>query len=617
MDPRTILKDTFGFDSFRPGQEELIRAVLRKRDVMGIMPTGAGKSVCFQIPSMIFEGLTVVISPLISLMLDQVLSLKENGIRAAFLNSTLTSGQQRTVLSRAADGAYQIMYVAPERLSAPSFITFCQNYEIPFIAVDEAHCISQWGHAFRPDYLQIRPFIESLPTRPVVGAYTATATAKVREDIVQSLGLRDPLIHINSFDRPNLSFEVRTGSKQSELLDFLGKHPNDSGIIYCGTRSEVERISDKLIREGMSATRYHAGLSDEERTRNQNDFLYDRCRIMAATNAFGMGIDKSNVGFVVHYNMPKNIESYYQEAGRAGRDGSPAECLLLYSPQDVKLNEFLITKSLEETEELSNEERERRLAHEMDLLKQMTFYATSNECLRLQILRYFGEAASPCGNCGNCRKSYEIVDISSKARIILCAVRELEERNRFFGRITLRDFFKGARSKAILDKGLEQRYGYGMLSHVPAERILQILDCLIQKDLLRQTEGQYPILRLGKVDPAYWTSEDQEMIVNLPKPREKISVAAVGKKKTGQTVPGGNKEGLFDVLRSLRKEIADERGVPAFIIFSNATLIDMARIRPTNMREFLMVKGVGKAKAQEYGQRFLECIRRHEEENVF
>ena len=606
MDPRLILKETFGYDSFRPGQEKLVSGVLSGRDVMGIMPTGAGKSICFQIPALMFEGLTLVISPLISLMLDQVLTLKQYGIRAAFLNSTLTPGQQRTVLSRAADNAYQIMYVAPERLSAPSFLSFCQNYYSPFVAVDEAHCISQWGHAFRRDYLQIKPFVDSLPQRPIIGAYTATATVKVREDIVSSLGLREPVTQINSFDRPNLYFDVVRGNKATELRSFLRRHLDDSGIIYCGTRKDVEEICDSLVRAGFDATRYHAGLTDKERTENQNDFLFDRRKIMVATNAFGMGIDKSNVSFVVHYSMPKNLESYYQEAGRAGRDGSPAECLLLYSAQDIKLNEFLIRRSLEENQELSDRERAIREAHELELLKKMTFYATSSDCLRMRILEYFGETSSPCGHCGNCSASYEDVEISARLRIILTAVRGMEERHRHFGRVTLRDFFKGSKSQAILSKGLDQYNGYAALSSVSAERILQIIDWAVRNQWLAAENGDYPVIRLGKIDPAYWSSEDEKIIARLPYTRTE---------REKQQPKASSKGGLFEALRLLRKEIADEQHVPSFIIFSDATLTDMARIRPVNMRQFLTVKGVGNIKANQYGQRFIDCIRDFSDQN--
>ena len=604
MTAQEILKDTFGYESFRPGQQKLINAVLSGRDAVGIMPTGAGKSICFQIPSMLFDGLTLVISPLISLMLDQVLTLKQYGIRAAFLNSTLTPGQQRTVLTRAANNAYQIMYVAPERLSAPSFITFCRNYDIPFVAVDEAHCISQWGHAFRPDYLQIRPFIDALPERPVVGAYTATATARVRADIVHSLGLRYPVTHVNSFDRPNLYFEVIKGYKKDELRLFLRRHTEDSGIIYCGTRKDVEELCDFLNNTGYNATRYHAGLPDKERTENQNDFLFDRKKIMVATNAFGMGIDKSNVSFVVHYTMPKNIESYYQEAGRAGRDGSPADCLLLYSPQDVRLNEFLIKRSLEDNKELSDAERKSRESHELDLLKQMTFYATTGDCLRMRILNYFGEASAPCGHCGNCSGSYEEVEISSKMRIILMAMREMEEKGRFFGRVTLRDFFKGSRSQTILNKNLDGFYGYGKLSHLSAERILQILDWMLQNKWLQKTEGDYPVLRLGQIAPEYWTSEPLDIFARLPQTKTERE------KRNAAQIP---QDGLFEELRRLRREIANEQHVPAFVIFSDATLKDMVRLHPTTMRELMMVNGIGTVKANQYGQRFIECIKQYQE----
>ena len=603
-DPKQTLKEIYGYDSFRPGQEPLIRAVLSGRDAMGIMPTGAGKSICFQIPALCMDGLTLVISPLISLMLDQVLALKEYGIRAAFMNSTLTPGQQRTVLSRAAEGAYQIMYVAPERLSSPSFVTFCQNYTIPFVAVDEAHCISQWGHAFRPDYLNIKPFIDALPVRPVVGAYTATATVKVREDIVRSLGLRDPLVHVNSFDRPNLRFDVSRGPKKDELRRFLHRHPNDSGIIYCSTRKEVENLCNDLIRQGIEATRYHAGLSDEERTKNQNDFLYDRSRIMVATNAFGMGIDKSNVSWVVHYNMPKNLESYYQEAGRAGRDGSPADCLLLYSGADVRTNEFLIENSLNENEGLTEAERAERMAHEKELLKQMTFYATTPDCLRMRILRYFGEESQPCGNCGNCDGAYETVDIGADLRTMLSAVMGLEINDRPYGRMVLRDFLKGSRSRTILDKGLDALYGYGELSHLSADRIMDIIDWAVLNGWLVKTDSEYPVIKAAKVDPAWWNAEDQTILARLPKERKDLPKARSAKPTAG---------GLFEELRKLRRKIADEQHVPAYVIFSDATLADMARLRPTTYKQFLAVKGVGQIKARQYGAQFLECIRIYEE----
>ena len=606
MNAQEILKQTYGYESFRPGQERLINAIISGKDAMGIMPTGAGKSICFQIPSLTFEGLTLVISPLVSLMLDQVLTLKEYGIRAAFLNSSLTPGQQRTVLGRAANHAYQIMYVAPERLTSEAFRSFCNYYPIPFIAVDEAHCISQWGHAFRPDYLKIKPFIDSLPKRPVVGAYTATATVRVRQDIVESLGLRNPVVQVNSFDRPNLNFEVQNGDKQKRLIRFLKRHINDSGIVYCGTRKDVEFLCEDLSQYGFSATRYHAGLPDKERTDNQNDFLFDRKKIMVATNAFGMGIDKSNVSFVVHYNMPKNIESYYQEAGRAGRDGSPADCLLLYSGQDVRLNEFLIRNSLEENTELSDEEREFRTRHELDLLRKMTFYATGNECLRVQILRYFGEDSTPCGHCGNCRQSYETVDVSKEVRNILAAVRNMQNKRRSFGRLTLRDFFKGRKLQSLAEKNLTTAEGYGALSYLSAERILQILDWMAQNGWLRKTEGDYPVLILGDAAPDTGTSVDEPIRARLPK--EKETEEAFTDKKNGFHQDDSS---LFEALRKVRKQIADEQHVPAYVVFSDAVLREIAEIQPDSFEMFRAVKGVGQAKAVKYSGRFIVCIRDH------
>jgi len=604
MTAREILKDIFGYDSFRPGQETLVNAILSGRDAMGIMPTGAGKSICFQIPSLTWEGLTLVISPLVSLMLDQVLSLKEYGIRAAFLNSSLTPGQQRTVLLRAANHAYQIMYVAPERLASEAFRAFCSSYPIPFVAVDEAHCISQWGHAFRPDYLKIKPFIDSLPKRPVVGAYTATATVRVRQDIITSLGLRNPVVQVNSFDRPNLNFEVLTGDKKNRLTRFLKHHRDDSGIIYCGTRKEVEALCEELGWMGFDTTRYHAGLSDKERTDNQNDFLYDRKKIMVATNAFGMGIDKSNVSYVIHYNMPKNIESYYQEAGRAGRDGSPADCILLYSGQDVRLNEFLIKTSLEENKELSDAERTVRMNNELELLKKMTFYATGNECLRVQLLRYFGEESAPCGHCSNCRLSYETVDVTEETRIIVDSLRELQSQRRFFGRITLRDFFKGRKTQTLINKNLTGTPGYGALSDFSAERILQILDWMTDNQWLRKTDGEYPVLMLGSLPQTGGKGEDNRVRASLP--LEKEPEKSTGKGKLSLDEPSNS---LFDALRRLRKELADQQHVPAYVVFSDATLREIASVQPDTFSQFRAIKGVGQAKAVKYSGQFIICIR--------
>ena len=411
QDMQKLLKSVFGHEQFREGQQPLIDELLRGRDVLGVMPTGAGKSMCYQLPALMLSGVTLVISPLISLMTDQVMALKASGVPAAYINSSLTPGQQQEAIRRAALGAYKIIYVAPERLDVPQFVTFAQNANLSLVAVDEAHCVSQWGQDFRPSYLRIIDFIEKLPKRPPVGAFTATATQLVRDDVVRLLGLQQPYCLVSGYDRPNLRFScVKPTSKLSMLLSFLSDMGHESGIVYCSTRKYVEQVTQKLLERGVSATRYHAGLSDEERRRNQDDFRFDRARVMVATNAFGMGIDKSNVRFVVHFNMPKNIESYYQEAGRAGRDGEPAECMLLYSGQDVHTARWMIEHG-EDNPDLSEEQRAEVTKRDLERLRQMTYYATSKSCLRRFILRYFGEEDAParCENCSVCEgEAFEV-----------------------------------------------------------------------------------------------------------------------------------------------------------------------------------------------------------------
>ena len=418
MDKHSVLKQVFGHDEFREGQEGLIDELLKGYDVLGVMPTGAGKSICYQIPALLMDGITLVISPLISLMKDQVMALKASGVPAAYINSSLTPGQQAEAIRRAGNGAYKVIYVAPERLEMPSFIWFAQHANISLLAVDEAHCVSQWGHDFRPSYLRIAEFVDNLPKRPPVAAFTATATQLVRSDIIQLLHLQEPYCLTTGFNRPNLRFSsVKPTDKFNMLLSFLADTDGDCGIVYCSTRKNVEEVTLRLVEEGYNATRYHAGLSDAERRENQDAFQYDRAKIMVATNAFGMGIDKSNVRFVVHYNMPRNLESYYQEAGRAGRDGEPAECLLLYSGQDVITGKWLIEHSDENTE-LSPQQREALQRLDMEKLKQMTYYATSRSCLRQFILRYFGEqdVAEHCDNCSVCDDEPFEVDTGRRSR---------------------------------------------------------------------------------------------------------------------------------------------------------------------------------------------------------
>ena len=468
-----VLKKYFGYDSFREGQEMLVDALLNGQDVLGIMPTGAGKSLCYQIPALLLPGITLVVSPLISLMKDQVSTLNQAGIHAAFLNSSLSAAQYRKALGFAMEGRYKIIYVAPERLLTPEFLCAVQSMEISMISVDEAHCISQWGQDFRPSYLKITEFVEQLPARPVIGAFTATATKEVRDDIEALLSLRDPVRLVTGFDRKNLKFTVQQPKdKFAAVESFLAEHEADCGIIYCLTRKNVEEVCEKLEQKGYSVTRYHAGLSDLERKENQEDFIYDRKQIMVATNAFGMGIDKSNVRYVIHYNMPKNMESYYQEAGRAGRDGLPAECILLYAGQDVITNQFFIENMAQESEDPETTALIRQ--REEERLKKMTFYCFTHECLRDYILRYFGEYGSNyCGNCSNCLSEFETVDVTAAAKAILGCVRECRQR---YGTTVILDTLHGANTAKIRQYRMDENTHYGELAKEPVYRLRQILN---------------------------------------------------------------------------------------------------------------------------------------------
>ena len=488
-----VLKKYFGYDSFREGQEMLVDALLNGQDVLGIMPTGAGKSLCYQIPALLLPGITLVVSPLISLMKDQVSTLNQAGIHAAFLNSSLSAAQYRKALGFAMEGRYKIIYVAPERLLTPEFLCAVQSMEISMISVDEAHCISQWGQDFRPSYLKITEFVEQLPARPVIGAFTATATKEVRDDIEALLSLRDPVRLVTGFDRKNLKFTVQQPKdKFAAVESFLAEHEADCGIIYCLTRKNVEEVCEKLEQKGYSVTRYHAGLSDLERKENQEDFIYDRKQIMVATNAFGMGIDKSNVRYVIHYNMPKNMESYYQEAGRAGRDGLPAECILLYAGQDVITNQFFIENMAQESEDPETTALIRQ--REEERLKKMTFYCFTHECLRDYILRYFGEYGSNyCGNCSNCLSEFETVDVTAAAKAILGCVRECRQR---YGTTVILDTLHGANTAKIRQYRMDENTHYGELAKEPVYRLRQILNELQVREYLYVTADTYSIVRL-------------------------------------------------------------------------------------------------------------------------
>ena len=611
MNKFEILKQIFGYDTFREGQETLVDSTLSGRDVLGIMPTGAGKSLCFQVPALLFPGITVVVSPLISLMKDQVSALNAAGVHAAYINSSLTEGQYRKAMELARQGRYKIIYVAPERLMTESFLSLIQAVEISMVAVDEAHCISQWGQDFRPSYLKIVDFISQLPRRPVIGAYTATATKAVREDILCILGLQNPKVMVTGYDRKNLYFAVeKPKDKMNALLEYLWKNPEKSGIIYCNTRKTVEEVQEALLGAGYSAVRYHAGLSDREKKENQEEFIYDRKPIMVATNAFGMGIDKSNVRFVIHYNMPKDIESYYQEAGRAGRDGEPGECILYYKAQDVKMNEFLIQQ--QGNEELDFEEQALIRERNMERLRKMTFYCFTNECLREYILRYFGEyGGNYCGNCKNCLTEFEDLDVTEETRSILGLVKSTGER---YGIVAVCDGVRGARTEKVRQFGLEENPHYGELNKTTNARIRQIINDLLVKDYLVLTSGDYPVLKLGEKGRDFLKGEKPETVV-LKLPRQQEKEESRPKKQKAKRNEETKYPQLFEMLRQKRYQMAQEAHIPPYIIFSDKTLREMSAYLPVTREEMLEINGVGNNKYQKYGKVFSDIIKEFIEEN--
>ena len=612
MTAQDILKQYFGYDSFRPGQDELVRAILSGRDTLGIMPTGAGKSICYQVPAMLFPGLTLVISPLISLMKDQVGALVEAGVPAACINSAMSAEEFRDALYFAGRGQYKLLYVAPERLTAPSFLEFAKRVPISMVTVDEAHCISQWGQDFRQSYLKILDFLAELPELPLVSAFTATATAEVRDDIVQALGLHEPFIKTTGFDRPNLYFAVeQPTSTGMKLLQLLNERKDKSGIVYCSPRKNVEEICDLLLSRGLPATRYHAGLDPDERRENQDDFLYDRKTIMVATNAFGMGIDKSNVSFVIHYNMPKNMESYYQEAGRAGRDGQPADCILLYSGQDVRMAEFLIERSHEtEDETIDETTRQQLIARDRERLKQMTFYCTTTECLRHYILRYFGENSPlSCGHCSSCDTNFEEVDATMDARKILSCVYRLDERGRAFGKTVVSAILTGSKNEKITQFHLDTLSTYNIMPDSTAVYVRRLIDMLLERGHLIVDSERMGVLVLTRSGNALMRGRG-EFRVKLPK--EKKPAAAKQYAALAEDVD----EKLFDALRDVRTRLAARAGVPPYVIFSNATLADMAAKQPSSEFDLLSVRGVGDAKARRYGKEFLAAIQKYRDENL-
>lgn len=604
MNAVQILKTYFGYDSFRKGQEDIIHSILSGRDVMAVMPTGAGKSICYQVPALLLPGITLVISPLISLMQDQVKSLNEAGIHAAFINSSLTETQISKALSLALKGTYKIVYVAPERLESSKFTEFALNGEISMVTIDEAHCISQWGQDFRPSYLKIVDFIERLPKRPIVSAFTATATKEVKTDITCILKLVNPKVVVTGFDRENLYYRVEQLSarqKDAFVEDYVRNHLDESGIIYCATRKNVDTLYENLLKQGVPVTCYHAGMNNETRKRNQNDFIYDRAPVMLATNAFGMGIDKSNVRYVIHYNMPQSMENYYQEAGRAGRDGENAQCILLFSPQDVMINKFLLDKKEFEGAEIEDIElMKQRDAHR---LRVMEGYCKSTSCLRRYILEYFGEKVSaPCDNCGNCHGKYTEVDMTADAKWVINCIAETRGR---YGQSIVTGTLLGANRARLREVGATEYQSYGALAHRSEREIRLLIDRMLLEEYIIQTDGEYSVLRMG--DITRLKNEDTRVVVRMPEERKEAAGSKGGRKRSTDTLTSAGYK-LFEKLRQLRLVIAREEAMPPYIIFSDKTLIDMCARLPKNRQEMLAVSGVGENKFNKYGQRFIDEI---------
>lgn len=598
-DKLSVLKEYFGHDSFREGQDRITNSLLGGRDVLGIMPTGAGKSICYQVPALMFDGITIVVSPLISLMKDQVSALVQSGVAAAYINSSLTHAQYLKVLQNTESGKYKIIYVAPERLCAPAFLGICRNLNISMVAVDEAHCVSQWGQDFRPSYLKIPDFIDALNSRPVVGAFTATATGAVRDDIKTLLRLVSPLVITTGFDRPNLFFSVmQPKNKSIELMKLVKERKNESGIVYCSTRKAVEEVCELLQKNGFAATRYHAGLDENERRRNQDDFVYDRAAIMVATNAFGMGIDKSNVSFVIHYNMPKNMESYYQEAGRAGRDGRSADCILLYSAKDVRTNQLLI-KNSEPNPDLTEDEQEEVRRRDRERLNQMTFYCTTHKCLRKFILEYFGDKGPErCEKCSNCLSNHENTDITVDAQKIMSCVARTGQR---YGKKVICDVLRGSKNERLISAGLSRQSTYGIMADCGEKRLRDIIDHLCENGYMTAQGDEYPILKLAPKSRGVLTGQETlRMMLEIPQKKK----AAAAKDAPLPTAD----EKLLAALKDLRKSLAMRQSIPAYVVFTDATLVDMCRLKPKTQEEFMEVSGVGQAKSQRYGEVFLAVI---------
>lgn len=606
MDAKETLKVYFGYDSFREGQETIINTILAGKDALAIMPTGAGKSICYQVPALMLPGITIVISPLISLMQDQVKALNEAGIHAGYINSSLTETQISKVFKLAAQGTYKILYVAPERLESRGFTDFAAGAEISMVTVDEAHCISQWGQDFRPSYLKIVDFINMLSRRPIISAFTATATEEVKNDIACILNLQNPNVVVTGFDRENLYYSVESMKRKDNfVVEYVQKHSRESGIIYCATRKNVEDLHELLFKKGVPVTKYHAGIDNETRKRNQEDFIYDRLPVIVATNAFGMGIDKSNVRYVIHYNMPQSMENYYQEAGRAGRDGEPSQCILLFSAQDIMINKFLLDRK--DFTDIPPEDIELIRQRDARRLQVMEGYCRTTGCLRNYILGYFGEkTAGPCDNCGNCHRDYTEVDMTAEAKWVINCVAETKGR---YGLTVVLGTLLGANRARLKELGTTGYQSYGVLKEHSEAELRLLIGQMILDGYLYQTEEQYSVLRIGNITPL--RDENTHVMIRMYEEKEPSGKPEKSRRRSTDSLTGAGYD-LFEKLRNLRLEIAREEAVPPYIIFSDKTLIDMCMKLPKNRNEILNVSGVGEAKYNKYGQRFLDGIEEYQ-----
>ncbi|MEC0328523.1 DNA helicase RecQ [Paenibacillus macerans] len=601
---RQLLQKYYGYPDFREGQRKIVESVLSGADTLGIMPTGGGKSICYQVPALMLPGLTLVVSPLISLMKDQVDALTAMGISAAYINSTLTGKEVNERIRAARRGELKLLYVAPERLELDWFREEMSGLTISCVAVDEAHCVSQWGHDFRTSYLAVSPFVQGLPQRPIIAAFTATATPEVMDDMVSLLRLAEPAVFVTGLGRDNLAMSVLRGENKREfVMNYANSHAHQPGIVYAATRKEVDDLHDRLRRSGIPAGRYHAGLSDKEREENQEAFLYDDIRVMVATNAFGMGIDKSNVRYVIHYNMPKNMEAYVQEAGRAGRDGEPSECILLFSPQDIMTQKFLIEQNPQDDSRKRNEYRK---------LQQMVEYCYQTKCLRWAMLDYFGEEHdhTPCGICSSCRDERELVDMTRDAQIVFSCIHRMRER---FGVSLVSSVLKGSQNKKVLQYGFDSLPTYGMMRTRTEKEISELINVFIAEGYLALSEGQYPVVRLQPLAVEVLKSRHQVML-RAPEPAAgKQSGSGGGSRRRGyDDGPSAVNETIFEQLRLIRRDLAEKEHVPSYIIFNDATLREMSVVCPTREADMLKIKGVGEVKYRKYGKPFLEFFQNME-----